>query len=118
MITDYIFILPAIALSFSLVFGGFVASKLLAPSKYAKAKTESYECGEQTIGSSWVQFNVGYYLFGLIFLVFDVEAAFLFPWALVLREVGIVGLIEAVVFILILVVGFVYAWKKGALKWV
>ena len=71
-----------------------------------------------SLGASWVQFNVGYYLFGLMFLVFDVEAAFLLPWAVVLREVGVVGLVEAAIFGAVLLVGLLYAWRKGALQWV
>lgn len=115
---DYVFILPAIVLTFLLVFGALTMSRLVAPRKPSKVKTDTYECGEKTIGPAWIQFNVGYYLFGLIFLIFDVEAAFLFPWALVLKEVGVVGLIEMLVFILILIVGLIYAWRKGALEWV
>ncbi|MBL7672000.1 MAG: NADH-quinone oxidoreductase subunit A [Bdellovibrionaceae bacterium] len=115
---EYIFIIPVILAAFLLVFGGLWASSLFAPSNPGQVKNATYECGEKTIGNAWVQFNVGYYLFGLIFLVFDVEAAFLFPWAVVLRETGILGLIEVLVFILILILGLIYAWRKGALEWV
>ena len=93
-------------------------STLMAPTKPSKVKSSIYECGEKTIGTSRLQFNVGYYIFALLFLVFDVEAVFLFPWAVVLRKVGVVGLIEAGLFILILLLGLIYAWKKGVLKWV
>ena len=115
---DYFFILPFILLAGLFVFGGLAASYLLAPNRPGRIKNAPYECGESTIGASWVQFNVGYYLFALLFLVFDVEAAFLYPWAVVFREVGLAGLIEAGLFILVLVAGFVYAWKKGVLEWV
>jgi NADH-quinone oxidoreductase subunit A len=115
---QYVFVFPVLVLAFLLVAGGLLMSRLLAPRRPGAVKNDTYECGEKTIGSAWVPFNVGYYLFGLVFLVFDVEAAFLFPWAVVLREVGVVGLIEVVLFILVLVVGLVYAWKKGALEWV
>lgn len=118
MSAEYILI-PAILLAtLGLVFGGLFMSRLLAPRKPGKIKNSTYECGEETIGTGWAQFQIGYYIFGLIFLVFDVEAAFLFPWAVVAREIGIVGLIEVVIFILILVVGLIYAWRKGALEWV
>ncbi len=100
------------------VIGGLVASFLVAPHRPGGQKSATYECGEDPIGSAWVQFSVGYYLFALLFLVFDVEAAFLFPWALVIREFGIQGLIEVGIFILITTVGLVYAWRKGALEWV
>lgn len=115
---DYFFLLPLIGLALAMVGGGLLISHLLAPRNPSKSKSDTYECGEQTIGPSHVQFNVGYYLFGLIFLVFDVEAVFLFPWALVLKEVGVMALVEVVLFIAILLVGFVYAWRKGALEWV
>ena len=115
---EYIFILPIVILSILLVLGGLVMSRLLAPHHPNPTKNDTYECGEKTIGDARVQFNVGYYLFGLVFLIFDVEAAFLFPWAVVLREVGIAGFIEALIFILVLIVGLIYAWRKGALEWV
>ncbi len=115
---EYVFVLPVILAAFLLVFGGLWASRLIAPHRPSQIKNATYECGEKTIGSAWVQFNVGYYLFGLIFLVFDVEAAFLFPWAVVLRETGLLGLIEVFGFILILILGLIYAWRKGALEWV
>jgi len=115
---NYIFVLGFMALAVFVVLGGLLASHLLAPQNPGGIKNEPYECGEKTIGSSWVQFNVGYYLFGLLFLVFDVEAAFLFPWAVVFREVGLVALVEVGLFVAILLLGLLYAWKRGALKWV
>ena len=115
---DFFLVLLFIGLTAVFVLGGLAASFLVAPHHPGKVKNSPYECGEKTIGSAWIQFNVGYYLFALLFLVFDVEAAFLYPWALVLREVGIAGLIEAGIFILILFSALVYAWKKGVLEWV
>lgn len=97
--------------------GALLVSKLIAPTSKNNQKHLPYECGVPTIGASWIQFNVGYYLFALIFLVFDVELMFLFPWAVVNKEMGIGGLIEIVIFIFILFLGLLYAWKKGALKW-
>ena len=96
---------------------GLFISKWLAPSSFNLQKSEPYECGVPTEGSSWIQYNVGYYLFALIFLVFDVEIVFLFPWAVVLREVGMIAFIEILIFIAILFLGLLYAWKSGALKW-
>ncbi len=115
---DFVVALLCALLAVSMVAGGVIASWLLAPRRGGAVKHQPYECGETTIGQTWVQFNVGYYLFGLLFLVFDVEAAFLFPWALVLRNMGLVGLLEAGIFVLVLVVGLLYAWRKGALEWV
>ena len=115
---NYLFVLGFMALAVLVVLGGLLASHLLAPQNPGGIKDEPYECGERTIGASWVQFNVGYYLFGLLFLIFDVEAAFLFPWAVVFREVGLVALVEVALFVAILLLGLLYAWKRGALKWV
>ena len=114
----YILVLCFMGLAVLMVLGGLFASRLLAPHNPGGIKNEPYECGETTIGTTWVQFNVGYYLLGLLFLIFDVEAAFLFPWAVVLREVGAVALLEVGIFIGVLLLGLLYAWKKGVLKWV
>src|SRR5215475_247670 len=97
--------------------GTILVSKFFVPRSYNSQKLEPYECGVPTKGSSWIQYNVGYYLFALIFLVFDVEIVFLYPWATVLRDVGMVAFVEILFFIFILFLGLLYAWKKGALKW-
>lgn len=97
--------------------GGILLSKALAKSSFNDQKGLPYECGIPTIGTSWIQFNVGYYLFALIFLVFDVELVFMYPWAVVVKEVGMVAFFEILVFMFILFMGLLYAWKKGALKW-
>ena len=97
--------------------GGIVLSRLLAKRSSNPAKGEPYECGIPTSGTSWIQFNVGYYLFALIFLVFDVELIFMYPWAVVVKQIGIAALVEIVIFMFILFMGLLYAWKKGALKW-
>ena len=80
-------------------------------------KGQPYECGIPTNTSPWHQFSVGYYLFALLFLIFDVELVFMYPWAVVVKKIGITALIEIVIFIFILFLGFLYAHKKGALKW-
>jgi NADH:ubiquinone oxidoreductase subunit 3 (subunit A) len=97
--------------------GGILVSKVLAKSSKNPNKGEPYECGIPTSGTSWIQFNVGYYLFALIFLVFDVELVFMYPWAVAVKKIGMVGLVEIIVFMFILFMGLLYAWKKGALKW-
>ncbi len=97
--------------------GGIVLSNVLSRKSSNSQKGQAYECGVPTIGKSWVQFNVGYYLFALLFLIFDVELVFLYPWAVVVKEVGLPALIEIVIFLFILFLGFLYAHKKGALKW-
>ena len=94
-----------------------LVSKLVIKGSKNKAKSEPYECGIPTQGKTWVQLNVGYYLFALIFLVFDVELVFLYPWAVVAKSMGWVAFVEIVIFFFILFMGFLYAHKKGALKW-
>src|ERR1700749_4478365 len=92
--------------------GGILVSKALAKSSKNTGKGEPYECGVPTSGTSWIQFNVGYYLFALIFLVFDVELVFMYPWAVAVKKVGMPGLVEIIVFMFILFMGLLYAWKK------
>lgn len=82
-----------------------------------KVKGETFECGNPPTGSAWGRFSVRFYLTAILFLVFDVEVVFLYPWAANLRELGVFGLVEALVFIAILVAGLVYAWQRGALDW-
>lgn len=93
-----------------------VSRLVLKPTKN-RQKGEPYECGIPTRGKTWIQLNVGYYLFTLIFLVFDVELVFLYPWAVVAKTAGWVALVEIVIFLFILFMGFLYAHRKGALKW-
>lgn len=100
-----------------LVAAGILAAWLLAPSSFNKQKSQPYECGIPTKGTSWMQFNVGYYLFALLFLIFDVETVFLFPWALVMKTIGLTAFVEILIFFVIIVLGLSYAWKKQALKW-
>ncbi len=97
--------------------GGILLSKALIKKSYNPQKGEAYECGVPTIGKSWIQLNVGYYLFALLFLIFDVELVFLYPWAVVVKEVGWPALIEILILLCILFLGFLYAHRKGALKW-
>ena len=90
----------------------------LGPKKPNAIKQSTYECGVETVGDSWVQFKAQYYIFGLVFLVFDVETVFLFPWAVSLNNLPLFAVFEGIVFILILLAGLVYVWKKGMLEWV
>ncbi len=101
---------------FLIVLANFL-SNLLSHKSDNPAKREPYECGIETIGPTWIQFKVGYYLFAILFLVFDVEVAFLIPWAVVYKEIGTVALVEIIIFLFILGLGLAYAWKKRALKW-
>lgn len=92
-------------------------ASVLRPTNPTKAKALTYECGVDPVGSGWSQTYVRYYIFGLLFLIFDVEAVFIFPWAIVLDQLGLFGLIEMGAFILILLLGLIYAIRKGVLKW-
>lgn len=100
-----------------LVCAGLGIALLLSPRSFNAQKGEAYECGVPTKGTSWMQFRVGYYLYAILYLMFDVEAVFLFPWATVVREIGVPGLISVIFFLFILGLGLAYAWKKGALEW-
>lgn len=101
-------VFPALAL---------VIPRVIAPKKPNPIKSDTYECGIETVGETWVQFKVQYYIFALVFLIFDVEIVFLFPWAVAFDVLPLFAVLEGVLFILILVGGLVYAWRKGALEW-
>jgi len=100
-----------------MVGGMVVASRFLGPRSPGVIKGQAFECGNPPSGSAWGRFSVRFYLIAILFLVFDVEIVFLYPWAVELRRLGTLGLVEALVFIAILAVGFVYAWQRGALDW-
>ncbi len=90
---------------------------LVRPKKPTPLKNSTYECGMETFGDTWVQFRVQYYLYALVFVLFDIETVFLLPWAVVYNQLGLFALAEMLLFIALLVVGLVYAWRKGALEW-
>lgn len=122
MLSDYgpLLVLSIVALIFPV--GGILTSKLLGaahlrPDHPDPVKNDTYECGVETLGPAWIQFNFRYYTFALLFVVFDIEAVFLLPWAVTFRHLGLEGLIAMGLFIAILLVGFIYAWKRGALEW-
>lgn len=100
-----------------LVGGAIVFSYYAGPKTPSIVKSEPYECGIPTEGPTWIQFHVGYYLYAIIYLIFDVETVFIYPWAVVMREVGLPAFIEILIFFTILGLGLLYAWKKKALSW-
>ena len=109
----FIFVLVAIGFAiFTLVF-----ASLLRAERYEKVKLEPYECGIKPETDARDRYSVRYYLVAMLFVIFDVETVFMFPWAVILDELALFGLIEMLVFLFILVVGYVYAWRKGALEW-
>ncbi len=104
-----------IALSFPFIV--LLLARLVRPSKPNPLKNSTYECGMETIGDTWVQFRAQYYLFALVFVIFDVEVVFLYPWAVAYGKLGLFALIEMAIFIGMLAVALVYAWRKGILEW-
>jgi NADH:ubiquinone oxidoreductase subunit 3 (chain A) len=114
---NFTFLVVALLTAITLVTAAIVIAKLISPRSYNPQKMESYECGVPTRGKSWMQFRVGYYLFAILFLMFEVETVFLFPWAVIARDLGADGLISILFFFIILVLGLAYAWRKGALEW-
>ena len=117
MLENYlpIFIFLILGVLFGLV--PLMAGLLLAPNKPDSEKLSPYECGFEAFEDSRMKFDVRYYLVAILFIIFDLEIAFLFPWAVVLDEIGWFGYLSMVVFLGILVIGFIYEWKKGALEW-
>ena len=111
-----VFVATVIAVVFVIV--PLMIQWLVAPSNKTKEKLETYECGEVVEGSAWLQFNIRFYVIALIFLIFDVEVIFLFPWAVVFKELGLLALIEMGIFLLILIAGLAYVWVKSDLEWV
>lgn len=100
-----------------MVLGGSVIGLLLSPKSENAQKGEQYESGIPTRGTSWMQFKVGYYLIAILFLMFDVEAVLLFPWAVIMKGLGAEGLYAVSFFLVVLILGLAYAWRKGALEW-
>ena len=115
-------ILVFILLGIAFLAVNLVVWSIIRPSRFSEEKLTTYECGENPTGSAWVQFNIRFYVFALIFIIFDVEAVFLLPWAVVFRrlgqEQGLLPYAEGLVFIAILVVALAYVWRKGDLEWV
>ncbi len=101
-------LVPALALG---------ASYLLSPKPERAFRISTYESGIDPFGQAWIQFNIRYYMFALVFVIFDVETVFLYPWAVAFHRLGLLAFVEALIFIGILVIGLVYAWRKGALEW-
>ncbi|KJR99605.1 MAG: NADH-quinone oxidoreductase subunit A [Peptococcaceae bacterium BRH_c4a] len=117
MLSDWgaVFIFFAVALAFGA--GGIVTSFLIHPRRPTAAKLTTYECGVDTIGPTWVQFKTSYFLYALLFVIFDVETIYLYPWAVKFQSLGLFAFIEMIIFLFILIVGLWYAWKEGALEW-
>ncbi len=109
----------AVGLGFGIapIVSGWIVSRLVGVHKPDEQKLSPYECGFEAFEDARMRFDVRYYLVAILFILFDLEIAFLFPWAIVLQEIGMFGFISMMIFLAILVVGFAYEWKKGALEW-
>ena len=118
MYRDFGTIFVFIFIGIVLIYLPLLIQKLLAPNNPNPDKQATYECGEEAEGSAWLQFNIRFYIIALIFLIFDVEVVFLFPWAVVFKEMGLLALIEMGIFLLILCAGLAYVWVKSDLEWV
>jgi NADH-quinone oxidoreductase subunit A len=117
MYFDFANVLVYILVSAGFIFGSMTLGKVLRPNRPTPQKLSTYECGEEAIGSAWIQFNVRFYIIALIFLIFDVEIAVLFPWATIFKQQPLLVFGEIMIFTVILVVGFIYVWVKGDLEW-
>ena len=117
MQNDWLYIGLFLIIATLIPVAALVASWLVSPKKPNPIKQSTYECGMETVGENWVQFKAQYYIFALVFLVFDVETVFLFPWAVSLGKLSLFAVIEGIVFVLILIAGLVYTWRKGMLEW-
>jgi len=117
-INNYIFVGLLLVLAVVFAVLPLVVERLIAPRKKTLAKGDAYECGVKTYGETWIRFRIQYYIYALMFVIFDIETLFLFPWAVSYAGLGPFALYEMIVFLLILLVGLIYAWAKGVLRWV
>lgn len=117
MLNDWLYVGVFFFIAMLLPASAIVIAGILGPKKPDAIKDSVYECGIETVGPMWIQFKVQYYIFGLVFLVFDVETVFLFPWALAYNQLTLFAILEGVLFVLILLGGLLYAWRKRALEW-
>ena len=116
-LNGYLPALTLLLLAIGFAVATVAASRLVGPHKPTREKNMPYECGIEPVGSAHERFSVKFYLVAMLFIIFDIEAVFLYPWAVVFKELRLFGLIEMLVFILLLLVGYAYIWKKGALEW-
>ena len=114
---NFTLLITVLLTAITLVAAAYVVAKLIGPRSDNKVKGEPYECGIPTRGTSWLPSHIGFYLFAILFLMFDVETVFLYPWAVVVKEFGSAALLSIGFFLVVLVLGLAYAWRKGALEW-
>jgi NADH:ubiquinone oxidoreductase subunit 3 (subunit A) len=117
MLSDWLYIGIFLFIAAFLPFAAITIAGILGPKKPNALKSSTYECGIQTVGETWVQFKASYYVYALVFVLFDVETVFLYPWAVAYNKVSVWGALETVLFVIILLGALIYAWRKGALEW-
>lgn len=115
--SEWTFVAMLIILSIALPAAPIAIANFVGPRRPDPIKNSTYECGIETVGDTWVQFKVQYYIFALVFLIFDIEVVFLYPWAVAYNRMPLFGVLAGVVFIVILAEALIYAWRKGALEW-
>ncbi len=118
MLFHYAPVLVFLSLGLVFLIVTMIIGRLVRPENPTPEKYLTYECGEDPVGSSWIQFNPRFYIIALIFVIFDVEVVFLFPWATIFQEIGLLGFVEMLIFVAILLVGLAYVWKNGDLDWI
>jgi NADH-quinone oxidoreductase subunit A len=116
--SDWQFIIVFLVLAPIFPIAPVIVNRILGPSRPNPIKQQTYECGIETVGDTWIQFKVQYYIYALVFVVFDVEAIFLFPIAAAYGQLGLFAILEVVLFVVLLAVGLAYAWSRGVLEWV
>ena len=118
IVSNYVFVGLLLLGAIGFALAPLVIVALIAPRKRSRTKTDIYECGVKTYGETWIRFRIQYYIFALLFVVFDIETVFLYPWAVSYKGLGTFALVEMLIFLAMLTVGLVYAWAKGDLRWV
>ena len=117
MLESYIPIVLFVLVAIGFAIVALLMAWLIRPERYGKVKSEPYECGIETRGDARDRYSIRYYIIAMLFVVFDVETVFMFPWAVIMHQLKLFGLVEMIVFLFILIVGYAYAWKQGALEW-
>ena len=116
MLDNWLFVGLMVIVALGFPIAPILVAAVLGPKRPNKIKQETYECGIETVGETWIQFKVQYYIYALVFLIFDIEAVFLFPWAVAFDQLPLFAVIEGVIFIIILAGGLVYAWRRGVFR--
>jgi NADH:ubiquinone oxidoreductase subunit 3 (subunit A) len=115
---NYLYAAILLAAGFAFVLAAMTVVNILAPHSRTREKLQTYESGEVPIGSAWVQYPLGFYIFALLFVAFDVDIVFIIAWAIIFKQLSLFGFVEILFFIVVLALGLVYAWRKGVTRWI